>query len=72
LRYQPRVGSEKPIVCRGNGHQCLCINPSVISDSQHPFGGQAASHKKWSALSFAPQSFDWFALSRMMTLQALF
>ena len=40
------------------------------SDSQHPFGSQATDHK-WPALSFAPQPCDWFAFSRMMTLQAL-
>ncbi len=43
----------------------------AASDSQHPFGGQATSQLRL-ALGFAPQPCDWFAFSRMKTLQALF
>jgi hypothetical protein len=39
-------------------------------DSQHPFGNQASTSCKFVALGFASQPFDWFAFSRMMTLQA--
>ncbi len=42
----------------------------AASDSQHPFGGQATG-QKWPALGFASQPCDWFAFSRMKTLQAL-
>jgi len=38
--------------------------------NQHPFGNQATGHY-WPALGFASQPCGWFALSRMMTLQAL-
>jgi len=40
-------------------------------DSQHPFGNPATTICKITALGFASQPFDWFAFSRMMTLQAL-
>jgi len=40
-------------------------------DSQHPFGDQATAMCKIVALGFASQPYDWFAFSRMMTLQAL-
>jgi hypothetical protein len=40
-------------------------------DSQHPFGDQATAICKIVALGFASQPYDWFAFSRMMTLQAL-
>src|SRR4051812_18207276 len=46
-------------------------------DSQHPFGDQAtttclsAAADTVVALGFASQPHDWFAFSRMMTLQAL-
>jgi hypothetical protein len=39
-------------------------------DSQHPFGDQATTRCKFVALGFASQPYDWFAFSRMMTLQA--
>ena len=39
-------------------------------DSQHPFGNPATTICKIAALGFASQPFDWFAFSRMMTLQA--
>jgi hypothetical protein len=39
-------------------------------DSQHPFGDQATAVCKTVALGFASQPCDWFAFSRMMTLQA--
>ena len=45
-------------------------------DSQHPFGDQAAAIwfrieiRTIVALGFASQPYDWFAFSRMMTLQA--
>ena len=39
-------------------------------NSQHPFGDQAATSCKFVALGFASQPYDWFAFSRMMTLQA--
>ena len=39
-------------------------------DSQHPFGDQATTKCKFEALGFASQPYDWFAFSRMMTLQA--
>ena len=45
-------------------------------DSQHPFGDQAtaillsAAADTIVALGFASQPYDWFAFSRMMTLQA--
>ena len=39
-------------------------------DSQHPFGDQATAICKIVALGFASQPYDWFAFSRMMTLQA--
>ena len=39
-------------------------------NSQHPFGDQAATTCKVMALGFASQPYDWFAFSRMMTLQA--
>jgi hypothetical protein len=39
-------------------------------DSQHPFGDQATATCKVVALGFASQPYDWFAFSRMMTLQA--
>ena len=39
-------------------------------DSQHPFGNPATTTCKVTVLGFASQPFDWFAFSRMMTLQA--
>jgi hypothetical protein len=47
-------------------------------DSQHPFGDQAtaiclsAAADTIVALGFASQPYDWFAFSRMMTMQARF
>ena len=51
------------------GQDCI-LTTITPRDSQHPFGGQATGHF-WPALGFAPQPYDWFAFSRMMTLQAL-
>jgi hypothetical protein len=39
-------------------------------NSQHPFGNPATTICKIEVLGFASQPFDWFAFSRMMTLQA--
>jgi hypothetical protein len=45
--------------------------------AKHPFDSQASDHqrryerRRRSALCFASQPYDWFALSRMMTQQAL-
>ena len=59
-----------PIVCR------RAVNYHRADGSQHPFGNQAtipchAEAPPSMALGFAPQPCDWFAFSRMMTLQAL-
>jgi len=50
---------------------------AAASNSQHPFGNPASERPtarerdaRSSALGFAPQPYDWFALSRMMTQQA--
>jgi hypothetical protein len=79
LRSPPAKTYQKTWSLRNQTSRWLRTSESVVptvhlssdqDDSQHPFGNQATTRCKFVALGFASQPFDWFAFSRMMTLQA--
>ena len=79
LHFAAQEGLPKNMELRNQTSRWLRTSKSVgptvqlssdRDDSQHPFGDQATATCKVVALGFASQPYDWFAFSRMMTLQA--
>jgi hypothetical protein len=79
LRFAAAKTYQKTWSLRNQTSRWLRTSKSVVpiehlsddqDDSQHPFGNPATTTCKVAVLGFASQPFDWFAFSRMMTLQA--